>query len=158
MKSSSKALLWLALLLALVIAGVALLLQPAPPDQVQITSQLETARAAAERHDIGAVMKIISEKYHDPNFSNPTQLRFFLGKVQSNEPTQITQSIPVVSIAGDTATSTSHLRVVTTTNNQVVYDHDITIHWQREDGARFGVIPTKVWRAVSADYGSVMGE
>ncbi len=159
MKSSSKALLWLALLLAMLVVGGVLFFQPSPSDEVQITNQLEAARAAGERHDIGGIMKVISEKYQDANGLNPISLRAYLSQHQgANEPVQVTQSIPTVSIQGDTATSTSHLRVVTTADNRVVYDHDITIHWRREDGARFWVIPTKVWRAVSADYGGIMGD
>ena len=158
MKQSSKALLWFALLLAMMVIGAVLFFLPSPPDEVQITSQLEAARAAGERHDIGGVMKIISEKYHDSNGLNPIALRTYLDKYAGNGPVQVTQSIPVVGIQGDTATSTSHLRVVTTADNRVVYNQDVTIHWQREDGAKFGVIPTKVWRAVSADYGGILGD
>ena len=154
MKSSSKALLWLALLLALIGVVLVLLFQPQPPDQAQIASQLEAARAAGERQDVSGVMKIISEKYHDANVPGPTQLRFILNKVmQGNGSAQITQSIPVISLQGDTATSTSHLRVVTLPDNRIVYDHDVTMQWKREDGTKFWVVPTKVWRVVSADYG-----
>ncbi len=158
MKQSSKALLWLALLLAVFVTGMVLFFQPMPPDEVQITQQLEAARAAGERHSIGGVMKIISEKYQDSNGFNPIALRTYLNKYMGSQAVQVTQSIPTVSIQGDTATSTSHLRVVTTSDNRVVYDRDVTLHWKLEDGARFYVIPAKVWRVVSADYGSVLGD
>ena len=160
MKQSSKALLWLALLLVLVIAFCVILFQPPPPDQTQILTQLETARAAGERHDVGGVMKVISEKYHDPNVPGPVQMRFVLNHyLRGAEPVQVTQSIPVVSVTGDTATSTSHLRVVSTLDNRVLYDHDVTLQWTREDGTKFFVVPTKVWRVTSADYGfSLLGD
>ena len=158
MKSSSKALLGIALALGLIALGVVLLRAPNVPDQVQITNQLEAARAAGEAHDVSGVMRIISDKYHDSNVPSPVHLRFLLNKVQGNEAVRVTQSIPVVSVQGDTATSTSHLRIATATGDRVVYDHDVTIQWAREDGNRLGVIPTKVWRAVSADYGSFLGD
>ena len=158
MKQSSKALLWLALLLAMMVVGAVLFFQPSPPDEVQITNQLEAARAAGEQHDIGGVMKIISEKYQDSNGLNPISLRAYLNRYMGSQAVQVTQSIPVVSVQGDTATSTSHLRVVTTADNRVVYDHDVTLHWKHEDGAKFYVIPAKVWRAVSADYGGMMAD
>ena len=158
MRSSSKALLWVALLLGLIVVGVVVLRAPAVPDQVQITDQLEAARAAGEAHDVNGVMRIVSENYHDSNVPSPVQLRFLLNRVQGNEAVRITQSVPVVSVQGDTATSTSHLRIATTMDNRVVYDHDIKLQWAREDGNRLGVIPTKVWRVVSADYGSFFGE
>jgi len=154
MKTSSKLLLGLAL--GLIALGIVLLRAPTVPDQVQITNQLEAARSAGEAHDVGGIMRIISDKYHDPNVPSPVQLRFLLNKVQGNKPVRVTQSIPVISVSGDTATSTSHLRV-TAAGDQVVYEHDITIQWAREDSSRLGFIPTKVWRAVSADYGNLLG-
>ena len=154
MKQSSKFLLGLALLLVLTGVFLVLKLQPQLPDQTQIASQLETARAAGERRDVNGVMKIISEKYHDSSVPSPTQLRFLLNKVtQGDGAAQITQSIPVIGLSGDTATSTSHLRIVTSQDERVVYDHDVTMEWQREDGTKYLVVPTKVWRVTRADYG-----
>ena len=156
MKSSSKVLLALALALGLIVAGIILLRAPNVPDQVQITDQLEAARAAGEAHDVSGIMRIVSEKYHDANGANPVQLRFLLNKAQGNEAVRITQSIPLVSVQGDAATSTSHVRVVTA-DNRVLYDQNMTLHWAREDGSRLGVIPAKVWRVVNADYGVSLG-
>lgn len=154
MKQSSKTLIGLAFGLALVGVFLFLKYQPSPPDQTQIAAQLEAARAAGERRDVGAMMKIISEKYHDSNVPSPIQLRFLLNKVvKADGAAQITQSIPVIALDGDTATSTSHLRIITAPEDRVVYDHDVTMHWQREEGTKLWIVPTKVWRVVSADYG-----
>ena len=142
--------------MGLALTGIFLFLkyQPSLPDQTQIAAQLEAARAAGERHDVGRVMKIISEKYHDSSVPSPIQLRFLLNKVsQGNGSARITQSIPVIALEGDTATSTSHLQIVTSPEGRMVYDHDVTMHWQREDGTKLLVVPIKVWRVVSADYG-----
>ncbi len=158
MKSSSKALLGVALVLGLIALGVVLLRAPNVPDQVQIIDQLEAARAAGEAHDVNGVMRIVSDKYHDSNVPSPVQLRFLLNRVQGNAAVRVTQSIPVVSVQGNTATSTSHLRIATAADNRVVYDHDVTIQWAREDGNRLGVIPTKVWRVVGAEYESFFRE
>jgi len=153
-KTSSKRLLGVAALLALALVGFLLLRQTPVPDRAQITQQLEDTRAAGERHDVGTVMAVFSDHYHDANVPSPVQLRFLLNKVQGNTPIQIVQSAPVISISGDTATSTSHLRIVSAATSRVLYDHDVTAQWRREDGNRLLVIPTKVWRIVSADYGS----
>ena len=158
MKPTSKILLSVALLLLLIIAAIVVLHQPTVDDRVQIANQLEAARSAGERHDVSGIMRVVSEKYHDPNVPSPIQLRFLLNKVQGNEAVSVTQSLPVITVTGDTATSISHLRVVAATDNRVVYDHDVTIQWVREDGTRLWVLPTKVWRAVSADYGSFLGD
>ena len=154
MKPSSKILLWLALLLVFIVAAFVLLRQPPVSDEAQIAGQLEAARAAGERHDVGGVMGIVSASYHDANVPSPVQLRFLLNKVQGSEPVKITQSLPVISVSGDTATSTSHLAVVSSTDGHVLYSHDVTAQWKREDANRYLVIPTKVWRITSADYGS----
>ena len=154
MKPSSKILLWLALLLVFVTGALILLHRPTLSDQAQIAGQLEKARAAGERHDVGGVMSIISDHYHDSNVPSPVQLRFLLNKVQGNEPILVTQSLPVINVAGDTGTSISHLTITSATDGHVVYSHDITLQWQREDANRFLIFPTKVWHVVSADYGS----
>ena len=154
MKPSSKILLWVALLLVFVVAALLLLRQPPVSDQAQINRQLESARAAGERHDVAGVMDIVSDHYHDAVVPSPVQLRFLLNKVQGSEPVKINQSLPVITVTGDTATSTSHLDVVSQSDGHVLYSHDITAQWQREDANRFLIIPTKVWHITSADYGS----
>lgn len=154
MKPSSKILLWLALILIFVAAAFVFLRQPAMSDQAQIAGQLEAARVAGERHDVGGVMGIVSSNYHDANVPSPVQLRFLLNKVQGSEPVKITQSLPVIGVSGDTATSTSHLQVISAADGRVLYSHDIIAQWKREDANRYLIIPTKVWRITSADYGS----
>ncbi len=154
MKPLSKILLWLALLLVFIVAAFVFLRQPAMTDQAQIAGQLEAARAAGERHDVGGVMGIISQNYHDANVPSPVQLRFLLNKVQGSEPVKITQSLPVISVSGDTATSTSHLQILSSVDSRILYSHDVTAQWKREDANRYLIIPAKIWRITSADYGS----
>ena len=154
MKPSSKILLWVALLLVFVVAAFIFLRQPQVSDQAQIGQQLELARAAGERQDTRGVMSIISADYHDANVPSPVQLRFLLNKVRGSQTVKITQSLPVISVSGDTATSTSHLEVVSQSENRTLYSHDIVAQWKREDTNRFLIIPSKTWHIVSADYGS----
>ena len=154
MKPSSKILLWLALILVFIVAAFVFLRQPPVSDQAQIAQQLEAARTAGEQQNISGVMKIISPSYHDANIPSPVQLRFLLNKVRGSQPVKITQSLPVISVSGDTATSTSHLEVVSPADGHVLFSHDIVAQWKREDTNRFLVIPSKTWHIVSADYGS----
>ncbi len=157
MKSSSKALLGLAALLLLAVVAVVLLRAPNVPDQAQIVQQMETARAAGERRDINGFMAVVSPRYHDSNVPSPVQLRFLLNRLQGSGQVSVTQTVPVVDVQGDTATTTNHLRIVTA-EGRVLYDHDVALQWKREDGTRFGVLPTKVWRIVTGDYGSPFGD
>lgn len=154
MKPLSKILLWLALVLVFIVAAVLLLRQPPVADAAQIAQQLETARADGEKHDVGGVMSIISPSYHDANVPSPVQLRFLLNKVQGSKPVKIVQSLPVISVSGDTASSTSHLQIISQADNHVLFSHDITAQWKKEDANRYLILPTKVWRITSADYGS----
>ena len=154
MKPSSKILLWVALLLAFVIAAFVFLRPSAVSDQAQIGQQLELARAAGERQDTGGVMSIVSPSYHDANVPSPVQLRFLLNKVRGNQPVKIIQSLPVINVSGDTASSTSHLEIVSQSDGHTLFSHDIVAQWKREDTNRFLIIPSKTWHIVSADYGS----
>lgn len=157
MKTSSKLLLGLAALLALVAVGVVLLRAPDVPDQTQITRQMEAARAAGERHDVNGVMRVISADYHDALVPSPVQLRFLLNRIKGGGPISVTQSAPTVDIKGDSATTVSHLRIVSG-DGRTLYDRDLSLQWKRENGHRLGILPAKVWRIVSADYGSPFGE
>lgn len=157
MKSSSRALLGLAALLLLAALAVVLLRTPNVPDQTQIVQQMETARAAGARHDINGFMAVVSPQYHDANVPSPVQLRFLLNRMQGNGRVSVTQTVPVVDVQGDTATTTNHLRIVSA-GGRVLYDHDVALQWKREDGTRLGILPTKVWRITTADYGSPFGE
>lgn len=157
MKSSSKALLGLAALLLLPAVAVVLLRAPNVPDQTQIVQQMEAARAAGERHDINGFMGVVSSHYHDSSVPSPVQLRFLLNRVKGEGPLSVTQTVPVVDVRGDDAATTNHLRIVSA-DGRVLYDHDVTLQWKREDGTRFGVLPTKVWRITTADYGSPFGD
>ncbi len=154
MKPSSKVLLWVALLLLFAVAAFVLLRGPQESDQAQIAGQLEAARSAGERQNIGGVMKVISADYHDQNIPGPTQLRFLLNKVRGTQAVKITQSLPVISVSGDAATSTSHLEVISVGDGRVLYSHDLVAQWKREESPRLLIFPGNTWRIVSADYGS----
>ena len=161
MKVTLKILLNVALVLGLIVLGVVILqaVRPAPrvPDSVQIASQLEEARTAVESRDILAVTQIVSHKYHEPKASRRTQVRAhaplssLLYKLQGSDGVRVTQTAPIITVQGDVATSTSHVRITMPPADRVIYDGDVTIHWAREDGTRLWVVPAKVWRAVSAD-------
>jgi hypothetical protein len=120
---------------------------------------MEAARAAGERRDVGGIMAVVSPKYQDPNVPSPAQLRYILSRaLRGADPVAVTLSGSVISLQGDAATSTSHLRVVSGSDGQVRYDHDVTLQWRREDAPRWGIVPAKQWRVVSASYGGLFGD
>lgn len=153
MQRSSKNALGAAALLLVALIAFFVLRQPPPPDQDQINAQLEAARAAGEQHDTGGVMQIISGDYSDGNGLNVISLRAYLGRgIQGRTPVRVTLSPPTVVVQGDTATSTCRFNVRRLEDNAILYDKPVTLTWKREDGHRFLVLPTKVWRVVSAQY------
>ena len=160
MKQSSKNILIVVALLTFMLIGYFVLHQPQPPDQAQIVSQIEALRLAGQARSVGGIMSLVSADYQDGNGFNPVSLRFFLNREARGEgPVQVATSIPTVTIHGDTAVSVTHVTVATQPDNQTVFDRDVTLYWKREEGKKYFVVPTPVWRIVKADgYGSFGGE
>jgi len=155
MQKSSRIALTLAALLVVVLAAYFVVRQPQPSDQEQIMAQMDAARAAAERHDAGGIMKIISADYKGgtPADGNVDELHFFLSRnIGKAGPVDVTLAPPSITLQGDAATSVSHLTVRTRDDNMARYDQNITLHWKRESGYRLLVVPTAVWRVVKADF------
>ncbi len=155
MQKSSRAALTLAAILAAVLVVYFVLRQPQPSDQEQIVAQMEAARAAAERHDAGGMMRVISADYKGatPADGNVDELHFFLSRnIGKSGPVDVALAPPSINLQGDTATSVSRLTVRTRDDNMARYDQTITLHWKRESGYRLLVVPTTVWRVVRADF------
>ena len=162
MKPSSKRILGIVAALAVALAVLILLRLPGPSDQDQILAQLESARAAGERHNVGGIMKIISADYHGSTSfdSNVDELHFFLAKMvgRGGEAVQVSLTAPSVRVHGDTADSTSQVTVRPSGGGPPLYNAPVTMHWKREDGTRWLVLPAKVWRVVGADYPAPAGD
>ena len=161
MQTSSKRVLGLVVVLALALIVSLALRQPAIPDQDQIAAQLESARAAAEAHNAGGIMQIISAGFKGPDpISNVDSLHFYLGQaLHRGGRVQVTFSAPSVAIQGDTATSASQLTVRSVETNQVLFSQPVTLNWRREAGHRMLILPAHVWRVVGAQYqGSLPGD
>ena len=155
MKPSSKRLLSIVALLAVALVTTVLLRRPVLSDQDQILAQMQSAAAAAEHHDVGAIMKIVSAHYHGSTGfdSNVDQLNFFLRRIARNQGTAtVTLGTPGVQVHGDTADSVGQVTVRPSDGGQPYYDQPVTLHWKREDGTKWLVFPAKVWRVVGAEY------
>jgi len=160
MRPSSKRVLVVAAALAVALVITILLRLPVPSDQDQILAQLESARAAGERHDVRGIMQVISADYHgNTSFdSNVDELHYFLSRVVGREGrVMVTLSPPSVQVHGDTADSVSQVTVRPREGGPALYDKPVALHWKKEDGTRWLVFPTKVWRVVGADYSAPGG-
>ena len=161
MNPSSKRILSIAAVLIVALAVLIVLRLPRPSDQDQILAQLESARSAGEHHNVSGIMKIISADYHGSSAfdSNVDELHFFLGKTvgRGGEAVQVSLSPPSVQVHGDTADSTGQVTVRPAEGGPPLYDAPVTMHWKREDGLRWLLFPTKVWRVVGAEYQAPSG-
>ena len=125
-----------------------------PPDQEQIARQIENARSAAENRSVNGIFHAISANYIDSEGHNVDQLHFILTRaLRDSGQLTIALSPPNTNVAGDTATSLIHAHIVSQ-QNKAAFDTDVTLHWRREDGTRFLILPAKTWRVVGADYNS----
>ncbi|MDQ2686805.1 MAG: nuclear transport factor 2 family protein [Armatimonadota bacterium] len=151
MQRSSKIALGLAALLLAILVMFFVLRQPPPPDQDQIIAQLEIARAAGEQNSAGGVLSIVSPDFSTPSgvLHNKQQLGFYLyQQMKDGGRARVTLSPPSVVVQGDTATSACQITVRSLDSGQVQFDKPVTLTWRKEDGRRFFVVPTKVWRIV----------
>ena len=161
MKPSSKRILGLAAVLAVALVIVILLRQPGPSDQDQIRTQLETARAAAQRHDANGIMKIVSADYHGstPFDGNNDGLALFLRRVVGGRSAAtVSLSPPSVSVQADTAVTVGQVTARDDATGRVLYDQPVTLNWRREDGTRWLVFPAKVWRVTGGQYRAPGGD
>ena len=154
MRTSSK------VLIAVIVAAVAILvvlsLRPKPlSPQAQITAQTDSAIAAANRHNAGGVMAIISAHYHDDNGYNTDLIHTILIRAMRGEAAQrVSLTGDMITVHGDTATSQGYLTVQDRQSGHMLYSHQITLQWQKEPARSYLIFPTDVWRVVGASYGS----
>ena len=153
MKKSSKIALLSALVAGIFLTGYLILSQDQPSDQAQIIASLESARAAASARSVSGVMQFVSDKYVDSQGFKKGKLRFLLSQgLKGDDPITVEFTSPNITVNGDTATSKIHEKVRVDANSGNLSDEDITLQWRREDGRKWLVVPTKIWRIVGADY------
>lgn len=155
MKTSSKILIVVAI--AAVVLLTLLLLRPkALSPQAQIAAQIDSAVAAANRHNAGGVMAVVSEHYHDENGFNNDAIHALLIRAMRGQPSeQITLPNPTITVQGDTATAQGYLTVQDAQSGHILYGHEVILQWQKEPARSFLIFPTDAWRVVGASYGSV---
>jgi hypothetical protein len=155
MRTSSKVLLAVVAVAAVVLIVLSLRHKPLSP-QAQITAQIDSAVTAANRHNAGGVMTIISEHYRDDNGFNTDAVHALLVRSMKGQPTErVSMPNSVITVQGDTATSTGFLTVQDTQSGSTLYSHEVTLQWQKEPSRSFLIFPTDVWRVVGASYGSI---
>jgi hypothetical protein len=151
MQTKSKIVLILVVFAAIAIIVKVALSTPEVPDAVQIQNQINAATAAANDHNPGGVMTIISDSYTDDGGNNSERLGFLLRRGMSNASSLLVQSAPAtIAVAGNTATSTSYITV--TANRQMVFSQSIQINWHKETTRRYLVFPGEMWRVTGSSY------
>jgi FlaG/FlaF family flagellin (archaellin) len=159
LRQSSRNLILAALVTALLLAWYIMAHAPQPSDQQQITDSIQGVRDAAVRGDISGIMHYVSADYQDSNVNNVDQLHFLLLRHNRDMAgLTVALSAPAVTVTGDTASSQVQVTATDPATGSTQFDRTVTLTWKRESGVRDLVIPTKVWRIASADYGSVGGD
>lgn len=158
MRTSSKILLIVAVLAVGALVALSLRRPPLGPAQ-QIANQMDSAVEAANQHNAGGVMEIVSADYHDDNGYNVDLIHAMLVRGLRNTPgLHASLSTPQITVDGGQATSTALLTVVDQQSGHTLYSQEITLQWRREHARSFLVFPTDVWLVVSASYGSPGGD
>ena len=154
MRTSSK------ILLAVVIVAIGILIAlsfhhaPLSPQQ-QIENQMVSAVNAANQHDTGGIMAIISADYHDENGYNVDLLHALIARgLRSTPELHASLSAPQIEVNGDQAISSAFLSVQDQQKGRTLYSQEVTLQWRKEHAHAFLIFPTDVWRVVSASYGS----
>ena len=153
MRTSSKILLVVAIVA--VVALVALLFRHSPiPDQQQIANQMDSAVNAANAHNVGGIMAVISADYRDDNGYNVDLLHALLTRGLRDTPgLHASLSSPQITVNGDQASSTAFLTVVDQQSGHTLYSQEITLQWRKEHAHAFLIFPTDEWLVVGASYG-----
>lgn len=149
MQRSSKIALGFAVLLLIALVVFFVLRQPPPPDQDQIIAQLEIARAAGEQNSASGVLSVVSPDFSTPSgfLHNKQQLGLYLYRqMRDGGRARVTLSPPSVVVQGETATSAFRITVRSLSTDQIQFDQPVTLTWRKEEGRRFWVFPTRVWR------------
>ena len=161
MQRSSKTALGAAALLLAALIGFFVLRQPPPPDQDQIIAQLEAARSAGEQNSAGGVLSIVSSDFSTSSgfLHNKQQLGIFLYRqMRDGGRARVTLSPPAIVVQGAQATSACQITVRSLESGQTQFDQPVTLTWRKEEGHRFWVVPTQVWRIVGVQGNLPGGE
>lgn len=158
MRTSSKILLAVAVIAALVLIAIALRPKPLSPEQ-QIQNQTESAVAAANEHNASGIMAIVSADYMDQNGYNVDLIHALLVRGLRNTPALHASFIgTTITVQGNKATSQGYLTVQDEQSGHTLFSREVTLQWQKEHARSYVIYPTDVWRVVSADYGSAGGD
>lgn len=158
MRTSSKILLLVAILAVGILIALSLR-HPALSPQQQIENQLVSAVNAANEHNAGGVMAIISADYHDDNGYNVDLIHSLIARGLRNTPgLHASLSAPQIEVNGNQASSSAFLTVLDQQSGHTLYSQEITLQWRKEHARSFLIFPTDAWRVVSASYGSPGGD
>jgi hypothetical protein len=119
-------------------------------DEVKIRSLIEDTVAAIGKRDLGGTMRCVSENYRDAEELNRDRLRMLVAQAFRAEP-EYTASADVrtLSVEGDSAVV--FLRAVVKSRlGESIYNRELVLSFRRESGRHALIVPTKVWRVVSA--------
>jgi hypothetical protein len=138
---------------------------PVGSDPEQIRALLDRGESAAERREIGGVMRFVSPEYRDGSGFTRDSLRLLVGRAlrdaQSVDVSTPERSVNIqVGPDGQHATLACDVsvRLAERGGGNVARDAHLTFRLSKEPVRIFGVFPTQEWRVIRADGYGALGD
>jgi ketosteroid isomerase-like protein len=148
-------------------AGLFVLLRPQAPKTPEegVMAALTLGEQAAEAHNIPALMSLVSKDYKDDLGFNRDRLRVLaIQSFREQSSTFVQLDSVSVQPSGDTARvdATVSLEAQMRNSNEVERGtYPVTLHFRKEPGYKFLIIPTETWRVVKIEgtgFGGLTGD
>jgi hypothetical protein len=139
---------------------------PRGNDVAQIRAMIDAGEQAVEARNVGAMMRLVSQEYRDPNGLRRDQIRFYAAQtLRDADNVQVSISEPSLRIRvepdGQRAEVACDVSFSMTDTMGTLFPgrhFHLTMDLKKEPARVFGVFPTHAWRVVSADgYGALEG-
>ena len=152
MAKSTRVVLGIVAVLAVVLVILLVTGQKHPSDEEIINQRLQSMQNAAQNDNVSAFMQSISADYSDSQVNNTDQLALLLHRVlPADGSLRVTIQNAQTSVSGSHATT--HVDVVIqSTGEQDIKQQSVTVEWRLEEAHKWLVFPTQTWLVTSAQY------
>ncbi len=144
--------LWIALaVFVLIYAVYAIATVDRRSDEAQILSLVEDSAAAVQEHNLGGAVAGVSKNYEDDAGLNYDRLRLLAAQaLRENLKYSVDARPGKLKIEGNKAVLNVKAKL-TQHGGGILYDRNITLHLEKENGRHALLIPVKVWRVVKTE-------
>ncbi|MHB9037877.1 MAG: hypothetical protein ACYC64_14560 [Armatimonadota bacterium] len=121
-------------------------------DDAQITSMIRSTVSSIQKRDLSGTISCVSKDYKDSSGMNYDRLRLLTAQALrvENNYTADAQT-KRIDVKGDTALVDLHFAVRAVNGGRPMYERDLMLHLNKEDGRHAWIIPIKIWRVTEVD-------